>query len=65
MKTISFIKVQCQCGEILYHPIIDGVQLIINDDTVRTCHKCNGAVSRDAILESYMKYCSRPEGRRT
>ena len=53
-QNVQFLKINCECGSINYHPIYEN-KLVINDDEERRCFGCGKVVSRDDILNNYSR----------
>jgi hypothetical protein len=51
---VRFLKIQCECGVLNFHPIFEN-KLVINEDEERRCFNCGKIMSRDDILEHYSK----------
>lgn len=54
LTQVKFLKVQCECGAVNYHPIHEN-KLVLNIDEERRCFHCEKIISRDSILEGYSK----------
>jgi len=51
---VQFLKIQCECGTINFHPVFEN-RLVINKDEERQCHGCGKTISRDDILSCYSR----------
>jgi hypothetical protein len=51
---VQFLKINCECGTMNYHPVFEN-KLLINDDEERRCYGCGNIISRDAILSCYSR----------
>ena len=49
-----FLKIQCECGTLNFHPIFEN-KLVINEDEERRCFGCGKIVPRDDILTYYSR----------
>jgi hypothetical protein len=54
LVNVQFLKVQCECGAVNYHPVSEN-RLIINEDEERRCFDCGRILSRESILNSYVQ----------
>jgi len=52
--TVQFLRIQCECGTMNFHPIFEN-KLIINEDEERRCHGCGKIIPRDDILSYYSR----------
>jgi len=51
---VLFLKIQCECGTLNFHPIFEN-KLVINEDEERRCFGCGKIVPRDDILSYYSR----------
>jgi hypothetical protein len=51
---VQFLRIQCECGSMNYHPVFEN-RLVINEDEERRCCGCGKIISRDDILSCYSR----------
>jgi len=51
---VHFLKIQCECDTINFHPVFES-KLVINEDEERRCYGCGKIIPREEILNCYSR----------